>query len=345
MSMSAFQKVTLVSCLVLCVALLLPKMLLSRDKRDASQSDGSAGQFPPMLHRKAPPEHGPGGLFSRPHNPEAIARAKGNGAARGKSNLAGQIIPVYGFGILLYIIYIIFKITSKGKPTQSHENRFSTMRSEKMKRKITDFELTQLQERLKETEDAMERIVSRAQTQHGIPESTGPVSADQEETLLLQLREITRVMQAGQLLEGIPLESDMMDSYGDQDLEGSPDGTDYSAEAKYNMHFYTRRQGSSCQTEELLGAAAMGQGRRTAESESAFCYGENNPDDPNSQALGDHQGHNEECVITDACGEEVLAGERMTLESLLPWADETKYTYFHSVSASENKDASFSATV
>uniref|UniRef100_A0A4W4DVB3 Resistance to inhibitors of cholinesterase protein 3 N-terminal domain-containing protein n=1 Tax=Electrophorus electricus TaxID=8005 RepID=A0A4W4DVB3_ELEEL len=325
MSMSAFQKVTLVSCLVLCVALLLPKMLLSRDKRD----------FPPMLHRKAPPEHGPGGLFSRPHNPEAIARAKGNGAARGKSNLAGQIIPVYGFGILLYIIYIIFKITSKGKPTQSHENRFSTMRSEKMKRKITDFELTQLQERLKETEDAMERIVSRAQTQHGIPERTfecGSI-ADQEETLLLQLREITRVMQAGQLLEGIPLESDMMDSYGDQDLEGI-----------LTVNTHPACTAPHCLSKQLK-FTYYSEGRRTAESESAFCYGENNPDDPNSQALGDHQGHNEECVITDACGEEVLAGERMTLESLLPWADETKYTYFHSVSASENKDASFSATV
>ncbi|XP_076878742.1 protein RIC-3b [Brachyhypopomus gauderio] len=234
MSMSAFQKVTLVSCLVLCVALLLPKTLLSGGKRDAPPSDGSAGQLSPMLHRK--PERGPGGLFSRPHNPEAIARAKGSTAARGKSNLAGQIIPVYGFGILLYILYIIFKITSKGTSSQGPKNtRFSAVRSENLKTKITDFELTQLQERLKETEDVMERIVSRAQTHHhhGIPDSMGPVSVDQEEALLLQLREITRVMQDTQLLEGIPLETDTMDCGGDQDLEG------YSGQAQCSGHFCT----------------------------------------------------------------------------------------------------------
>lgn len=53
--------------------------------------------------------------LSRAHNPEAISRAKGVGqgtgaGTAGKSNLAGQIIPVYGFGILLYILYILFKV-------------------------------------------------------------------------------------------------------------------------------------------------------------------------------------------------------------------------------------------
>lgn len=36
MAMSTFQKVTLATCLVLCVALLLPKMLLSRGRKDAA---------------------------------------------------------------------------------------------------------------------------------------------------------------------------------------------------------------------------------------------------------------------------------------------------------------------
>lgn len=66
-----------------------------------------------MMHRQKAPERTAGASFSRAHNPEAIARAKGAGTGAGgggKSNLAGQIIPVYGFGILLYILYILFKV-------------------------------------------------------------------------------------------------------------------------------------------------------------------------------------------------------------------------------------------
>lgn len=73
------------------------------------------GHFPPMVRRQVAPEaqRGSSAHFSRAHNPEAIARAKGGGtgaAPSGKSSLAGQIIPIYGFGILLYILYILFKV-------------------------------------------------------------------------------------------------------------------------------------------------------------------------------------------------------------------------------------------
>lgn len=77
--------------------------------------EGPAGHFPPVLH-KAPVSdepHRSGRQFSRAHNPEAIARAKGAGTGAstgGKSNLAGQIIPIYGFAILLYILYLLFKV-------------------------------------------------------------------------------------------------------------------------------------------------------------------------------------------------------------------------------------------
>ncbi|XP_029909755.1 protein RIC-3b isoform X2 [Myripristis murdjan] len=182
-------------------------MLLSRGKKDAERPEGP-GHFPPMIHRHTAPDgqRPTGSHFSRAHNPEAIARAKGAGTGAGtggKSNLAGQIIPIYGFGILLYILYILFKITSKGssKPT---EGRFASVRSENMKRKITDFELAQLQEKLKETELVMENIVSSAS--HS-PDRVKGVTADQEESLLQQLREITRVMQEGRLVDGIAPEN------------------------------------------------------------------------------------------------------------------------------------------
>ncbi|XP_049579699.1 protein RIC-3b [Syngnathus scovelli] len=211
MAMSTFQKVTLATCLVLCVALLLPRMLLSRGRKDASGSEG--GQFPPMVHRHMVSD-GRGqrvaagsGTSSRAHKAESgTARVKGAGAGGGlgtaaKSNLAGQIIPVYGFGILLYILYILFKITSKGS-SQPPLSRFSSVRSENTKRKITDFELVQLQEKLRETEMVMENIVSNVH-QSSDSASKG-VNVDQE-SLLQQLTEITRVMQEGHLVEGVAM--------------------------------------------------------------------------------------------------------------------------------------------
>ncbi|XP_071347285.1 protein RIC-3b isoform X2 [Trachinotus anak] len=213
MAMSTFQKVTLATCLVLCVALLLP-----RGRRDAAERPEGSGRFPPMMHRQMAPEgrgqRAASAGFSRAHNTEVIAKAKGAGTGAGtggKSNLAGQIIPVYGFGILLYILYILFKITSKGNSKPS-EGRFPSVRSENMKRKITDFQLAQLQEKLRETELVMENIVSNA---HHSPDRVKGVMADQEESLLQQLTEITRVMQEGQLVEGMTPEKKTQDNWED----------------------------------------------------------------------------------------------------------------------------------
>ncbi|XP_016419463.1 protein RIC-3b [Sinocyclocheilus rhinocerous] len=207
MSISTFQKLTIVSCVVLCVALLLPQMLLSRGKRDTPHTEGPTGHFPPMPHR--PPVSEEQRHFSRAHNPEAIARAKGAGTGTstgGKSNLAGQIIPIYGFGILLYILYILFKITSRGKTAEPPKSRFTAVRSENMKRKITDFELAQLQDRLNETKDVIERIISAASA--GSDSLGGAVAVDEEQQLLYQLQEITRVMQEGQFVDTVPANTD-----------------------------------------------------------------------------------------------------------------------------------------
>ncbi|XP_004069494.1 protein RIC-3 [Oryzias latipes] len=221
MTMSTFQKVTLATCVVLCVALLLPKILLSRGRKDAAERPEGSGYFPPRVHPQMAPEgrgqRAAGSSFSRAHSPETSAKTKGGGAgpgAGGKSNLAGQIIPVYGFGILLYILYILFKITSKGS-SKPPESKFHPIRSENMKRKITDFELAQLQEKLRVTELVMENIVSSA---HHSPDRVTGVTPDQEQSLLQTLTEITRVMQEGQLVDGLAPEkihSDWNDHPGD----------------------------------------------------------------------------------------------------------------------------------
>lgn len=47
--------------------------------------------------------------YTMTHSAEAMAKVKG--IARGKKyNLMAQVIPIYGFGILLYILFIIYKV-------------------------------------------------------------------------------------------------------------------------------------------------------------------------------------------------------------------------------------------
>uniref|UniRef100_A0A8C6TZ09 Resistance to inhibitors of cholinesterase protein 3 N-terminal domain-containing protein n=1 Tax=Neogobius melanostomus TaxID=47308 RepID=A0A8C6TZ09_9GOBI len=198
MAVSGLQKLTVAAALVLCAALILPKLVL---RRDTSEETGR-GQFPPMMQRHVTPDlRGQRGHGEVRGTGSGGAGSGGGGAGTGsglggKSNLAAQIIPVYGFGILLYILYILFKITSKGhsKPSQS---RLHSLRSESSKRKITDFELSQLQERLRETELVMENLVNNSlQEEEDIAVS---VSLDQEQSLLQQLTEITRAMKSNHL--------------------------------------------------------------------------------------------------------------------------------------------------
>uniref|UniRef100_A0A3B4XGW5 Protein RIC-3-like n=1 Tax=Seriola lalandi dorsalis TaxID=1841481 RepID=A0A3B4XGW5_SERLL len=213
MVMSTFQKVTLATCLVLCVALLLPKLLLSRGRKDAAERPEGASPLTvsPGRQNTAPEGRGQRAAsagFSRAHNTEAIAKAKGVGTGAGtggKSNLAGQIIPVYGFGILLYILYILFKVKSWRRNTQlmcAVKVLIPQYFGIPLK---SDFQLAQLQEKLRETELVMENIVSNAHH----------MMADQEESLLQQLTEITRVMQEGQLVEGITPEKKAQDNWED----------------------------------------------------------------------------------------------------------------------------------
>uniref|UniRef100_A0A2K6L5W2 RIC3 acetylcholine receptor chaperone n=1 Tax=Rhinopithecus bieti TaxID=61621 RepID=A0A2K6L5W2_RHIBE len=133
MAYSTVQRVALASGLVLALSLLLPKAFLSRGKRQEPPPtpEGKLGRFPPMMHHHQVPTGGqtPGARFQRSHLAEAFAKAKasGGGAGGGGSGrgLMGQIIPIYGFGIFLYILYILFKL-SKGKIAAEDGGKCST---------------------------------------------------------------------------------------------------------------------------------------------------------------------------------------------------------------------------
>ncbi|XP_057172621.1 protein RIC-3 isoform X4 [Ursus arctos] len=204
MAYSTVQRVALASGLVLAVSLLLPKAFLSRGKRQEPPPapEGKLGRFPPMMHHHQPPSDGqtPGARFQRSHLAEAFAKAKGSGGGAGGGGggrgLMAQIIPIYGFGIFLYILYILFKL-SKGK-TPAEDRKCSTATAGNSHRKITNFELVQLQEKLKETEEAMEKLINRVGPNG---ERAQTVTSDQEKRLLHQLREITRVMKEGKFTD------------------------------------------------------------------------------------------------------------------------------------------------
>ncbi|KAL1007382.1 hypothetical protein UPYG_G00086020 [Umbra pygmaea] len=207
MPMTTIQKVTLISCSVLCVSLFLPKMLLTRGKKELGQPEVGPGFYPPMMHRLQMPKSQwvEGTYDTGPQSPEVQAKVKGFGTVQirgaSKSNLISQVISIYGFGILLYILFIIFKMTRpKGKSTQL-ECRFPTMSSEAWKKKRND-ELSMLQEKLLETERVMERLVSRRTSAPDRSSSKVRRVSKQEEKLLRKLSKISRVMQEGRLPEG-----------------------------------------------------------------------------------------------------------------------------------------------
>uniref|UniRef100_A0A4W6DQ02 Resistance to inhibitors of cholinesterase protein 3 N-terminal domain-containing protein n=1 Tax=Lates calcarifer TaxID=8187 RepID=A0A4W6DQ02_LATCA len=113
MSITTCQKVTLISCSVLCVSLFLPRMLLPRGKKEMEQPEVGPGFYPPVMHQLSLPDDseqwGVDPSYSMTHSAEAKAKVKVIGRGK-KYNLMAQVIPIYGFGILLYILYIIYKV-------------------------------------------------------------------------------------------------------------------------------------------------------------------------------------------------------------------------------------------
>uniref|UniRef100_A0A665W6B9 Resistance to inhibitors of cholinesterase protein 3 N-terminal domain-containing protein n=1 Tax=Echeneis naucrates TaxID=173247 RepID=A0A665W6B9_ECHNA len=130
MSITTCQKVTLISCSVLCVSLFLPRMLLPRGKKEMEHPEVGPGFYPPVMHQLSVPEDSDqwdvDPSYSMTHSTEVMAKVKGIGRGK-KYNLMAQVIPIYGFGILLYILYIIYKLTCKGKTTKSGNNQPVTM--------------------------------------------------------------------------------------------------------------------------------------------------------------------------------------------------------------------------
>ncbi|RVE74494.1 hypothetical protein OJAV_G00022600 [Oryzias javanicus] len=226
MTITTCQKVTLISCSVLCVSLFLPRMLLPKEKKEKGVLEVGPGYYRPMMHQLSssqdPEQWDLNPSPSLTHTAEAMAKVKSGGRGK-KHNLMAQVIPVYGFGILLYILYIMYKLTCNKKTNRSGLFTSNTKVSNKT---ITDYELARLQERLLQTERKVDRIVSgKSHFSSSSRRRRSKTSiSKKEEKLLRQLRQITLLMQEGRLEGASPeMEAEEM-SYG-ADWEGYPEET------------------------------------------------------------------------------------------------------------------------
>uniref|UniRef100_A0A096LS22 Resistance to inhibitors of cholinesterase protein 3 N-terminal domain-containing protein n=1 Tax=Poecilia formosa TaxID=48698 RepID=A0A096LS22_POEFO len=268
MTITTCQKVTLISCSVLCVSLFLPRMLLPRGKNERGQSEAPAvgpGFYPPGMHQLSvsdDPERWEVDS-SRPLTHTVEARVKVQSIGRGKKyNLMAQVIPTYGFGILLYILYIMYKLTYKTKTT-SNTSVCNSFKRNIRKRLATDCELARLQEKLLQTEMMLERIVSgkgllspRTSISHyhnilkemtsknlnrmksfGRKRKSKTSTSKKEEKLLRQLRQITLLMQEGRL-EGASPEMEAEEVPYGADWEGYPEETYPAYDESCDRHKY-----------------------------------------------------------------------------------------------------------
>ncbi|XP_059358853.1 protein RIC-3-like [Carassius carassius] len=219
MAVSTSQKITLISCIVLCMSLFLPKLFLPRVKKETAQSEVGPGHFPPPRHRHSFSEDhdhwDTDSHYIKHYNPEAIARAKGVG----KPNLLGQFIPVYGFGIFLYIIYLFFKLTSKDKPHRQG-CRFPMLQSEYTFEEMPTCQLAQMQARM--SEKAREKRISKV-VHPSVRSRRG--TRRREERKLKQLKEITQMMRERQLREEASPEEEAEEAPYTADWEGYPEET------------------------------------------------------------------------------------------------------------------------
>nr|CAB3265578.1 protein RIC-3-like [Phallusia mammillata] len=116
------------------------------------------------------PEYTPSQFGSNP-NPRRTPQEKP--AATKEKGWAATLVPYYALGVFGYVLYIMYRINRKKPTTTSQTQHFSKIMSPlasngsrrkggNQQTKITSYELNQLEEKLNESEKAVERILESA---------------------------------------------------------------------------------------------------------------------------------------------------------------------------------------
>lgn len=197
MAESGFRRVAVLCCVAACFSLLAVKVFVPMATRETPHSgQGAPRQFP-----KQTPQRPLGPQPERPrmggsHIPEARARHHANSQpATSNRSIMGQVLPVYCLGIFIYVVYILFKITTRKDGSQPKKLVKCLSGSG-----LSEHQLIQLKQRLEDTERALEKLASKVG-----PFSDGRSGGEQEERLLSQLQEIARTLRESTDFAGVDL--------------------------------------------------------------------------------------------------------------------------------------------
>ncbi|XP_078719940.1 uncharacterized protein LOC144936589 [Lampetra fluviatilis] len=172
-----------------------------------------------------PPTQGPSPRQT-PQTPKAPQNTKGSsrskesrGTNSGPStSFIKQVLPVYGFGILIYIVYILFKVASKNEPRGIIKPVLN--KEGNSQRKITDRQLEELERRLAETEVALKTLASHLEPLGNAVQRTSSLfendwigaTAERQEQVVRRLQEMTLTSRTAKGSEPTSAEQEAEDS-------------------------------------------------------------------------------------------------------------------------------------
>uniref|UniRef100_A0A8R1E2F6 RIC3 domain-containing protein n=1 Tax=Caenorhabditis japonica TaxID=281687 RepID=A0A8R1E2F6_CAEJA len=163
------------------------------------------GQPTPSINQQRPPVHPamgggggprhPGGHPSRPdvHPAMRMAQAQAESQSGGSKGMFTWMLPVYTIGVVLFLLYTLFKSKKKDKKRRKNvylesedDDDSESERETKFGGKFGKKKLRGLQERLRQTEDAMAKILEQLESVQAGP---NPVDLDAAEKIADQLEE------------------------------------------------------------------------------------------------------------------------------------------------------------
>ncbi|CAI2351187.1 unnamed protein product [Caenorhabditis sp. 36 PRJEB53466] len=194
-----------IGVIVVCFAMLYPTLfhpMLMGFLGRSPQPAASMGQQRPPIHPAmggGGSRHPGGGHPSRPdvHPAMRMAQAQAEGQSGGSKGMFTWMLPIYTIGVVMFLLYTLFK--SKGKKTK-RKKRSNYLDSEeedecdeddseaetKFGGKFGKKKLQGLQQRLRQTEEAMSKILEQLES---VQAGAQPVDLDAAEQMADQLEE------------------------------------------------------------------------------------------------------------------------------------------------------------
>uniref|UniRef100_UPI00358FB22F protein RIC-3 isoform X2 n=1 Tax=Myxine glutinosa TaxID=7769 RepID=UPI00358FB22F len=282
-------RVVLVSCSAIIVYILVCKYQPDRE--------ASGKQSEPRKLDGAPPDSGAGAFLGHPSHSRSLKHrgpvrhdvpGKQGGSSGGGGSFIKQIIPVYGFGIFLYVLYILLKVANRknlpvpNKPENSEGNA---------QRKITDRQLEELERKLTDTETALRSLTSKLSP---LADRIGGSALEQQEMVVEHLRQLRNVVNGARVVSGgDEMDQGVRKSVQDDSKGGAAESDDLLVEQCEDGNV----SADDCAVDQD-GSSGHDDGCLTPQD---FCGGEGLFEDRKACNCGDDVGHEEveeQCMQT-----------------------------------------------